>query len=169
MTRILLTSLLGLGLALCWPVTATCQTQVDSKAWGRVSTTGPPVAASVAAQAAKRIALDEMVRGLRPFPGGALNWNAAAWPVAGPLSSWTSRPLAGAELAAAETRIRAKIAAAARPSPAPRWLGPTGPLPPKPRETMTSVPLTGEALARSLAREQAKLQSPAASTPPDRH
>jgi hypothetical protein len=148
----------------------TCQPQVDSKAWGKVSTTGPPLPVSVDRLKAKRAALEEIVRGLRPFPGASPAPFAVAPQAASPDRAWTSRPLAGAELAAAEMRIRAKIAAAARPSPAPRWLGPKGPLPPKPRETMTSVPLAGEALARSLAQEQAKLPHPAAaSTPPDRH
>jgi hypothetical protein len=160
MTRFRVFLLVVLGLATCLPAAVTCETQVDSKAWGKVSTTGPPTPASAEAQRAKLAVLEELARGLRPVPGAWLSSPTAATPVPGPVAAGTSRPLSGAELAAAEARIRAKLAATARPAPVSPWLGPAGPLPPKPRELRTSVPLTGEALARSLAQERAKAVTP---------
>lgn len=153
MIRFSLVVLCGLGLALGSQVAGAADPPVDSKAWGKVRTIGPPAPARAAAQRAKLAQLQEIARGLRPIPGvvrGA--------PDAGPPSleaRGTTRPLGGAELAAAEARIRAKRAAARR-AVAERWLGLIGPLPAKPPETCTSVPLTGEALARSLALEREK-------------
>ncbi len=161
MNRYLRPALLVLGLALCLPPPTAAGQQVDSKAWANVSTTGPPVAASAEAERAKLTVLDEIVRGVRPYPGliGGAPYSSPA--PAGRASFGTTRPLSGVELAAAQEHIRAKMMAA-RPSatPSARWLGPVRPLPPKPREVSTSVPLTGEALARSLEQERAKLAAP---------
>lgn len=161
MNRFLLPALLALGLALCLPSPTAADQKVDSKAWGKISTTGPPIPASAEAERAKLTMLDEIARGVRPYPGLVGGASFAPPPAASRVTPATVRPLSGAELAAAQARIRAKMMAApptARWSP--RWLGPVGPLPPKPRELSTSVPLTGEALARSLEQERAKLAAP---------
>jgi hypothetical protein len=168
MIKFLLVALCGPGLMLCWPAASNCGPQVDSKAWGSVNTTGPPIPGAVEAQRAKLAVLEEIASGLRPFPGvigSTLPGIVVVPPVPDASSSGTSRPLSGAELAAAEARIRAKLAAVAHPAAASRWLGPLGPLPPKPHEMGTSFALAGEALARSLALQREKLSSPVLAPP----
>jgi hypothetical protein len=162
MSRIAVAMLCGLLPVLGGPVAVAADTPVDSKAWERAHTSGPPTPVDSETQRAKLATLEEMIRGLRPIPGVAIGAPGAA-PVR-LVELVTVRPFGGAELAAAEARIRAKLAATARPAPAPRWLGSVGPLPPKPRELSTSVPLTGDDLVRSLEREREKVAAPASVT-----
>lgn len=177
MPRISLFVLLVLGIVLCLTDSATGE-RLDSKAWGKISTTtGPPRPGAVEAQRAKLAQQEAIARGLMPLPGpeqGAHALSRALLPSGANLSFRTSRPYTGAELAACEAQIRAKLEAAAHVSPAPRSLVWPGLLPPKPREMSTSVPLEGEALTRSLAleRERAAAQRSrphSAWTPPASH
>lgn len=164
MPRTLLIALLALVLAPCWTVVAAGDA-LDSKAWGKVSTTtGPARPGAIEAQRAKLAELEAIARGLKPLPPGPRGVNAPSPAVvaseARPHSVSTSRPYTGAELAACEARIRAKLGASAHPAPAPPSLVWPGLLPPKPREPSTSVPLEGEALARSLALERDRAAAP---------
>lgn len=130
MIRIFLLSLIGLGLALCLPVASTCRAQVDSKAWGKVRTIGPPGPAVAGVEYDKRVLLDEIARGLRPMPGVPLASPGITGPATAvrrlgpvaparvkPREMSTSVPLTGEALARSLAQEGAKAAA---PVPVPK-------------------------------------------------
>jgi hypothetical protein len=164
MPRILPIMLAAVAWALCWTAAA-ADPALDSKAWGKVNTTnGPARSGALEEQLAKQAGERGEARGVKT-PAGAreLAFHSiptGAGPEVTPAVSVTSRIFTGAELAACEARIRAKVEASRHASPAPGSVIWPGPLSPKPAEKSTSIPFEGEALARSLAAERGKTAAP---------